>query len=107
MSDFLTVSVLLATVASGIRLATPFLLAALGEALGQRSGVLNLGVEGVMLLGAYGAYYATLRTESVLLGILVGLVVGGVMGIVYGVVTLASKRSRASAVSEYSYSAWV
>ena len=91
MSDFLTVSVLLATVASGIRLATPFLLAALGETLGQRSGVLNLGVEGVMLLGAYGAYYATLRTDSVLLGIVVSLVVGGVMGIVYGVVTLALK----------------
>ena len=91
MTDFLTVSVLLATVASAIRLATPFLLAALGETLGQRSGVLNLGVEGVMLLGAYGAYYATLRTDSILLGILVSLVVGGLMGIVYGVVTLALK----------------
>ncbi|MCE2529192.1 MAG: ABC transporter permease [Acidimicrobiia bacterium] len=91
MTEFLTVSVLLATVASAIRLATPFLLAALGETLGQRSGVLNLGVEGVMLLGAYGAYYATLRTDSVVLGILVSLVVGGVMGIVYGVVTIALK----------------
>ena len=91
MTDFLTVSVLLATLASGIRLATPFLLAALGETIGQRSGVLNLGVEGVMLLGAYGAYYATLRTDSVLFGILVSLVVGGVMGILYGVVTLALK----------------
>ena len=91
MTDFLTVSVLLATLASGIRLATPFLLAALGETIGQRSGVLNLGVEGVMLLGAYGAYYATLRTDSVLFGILISLVVGGVMGILYGVVTLALK----------------
>ena len=91
MTEFLTVSVLLATVASAIRLATPFLLAALGETLGQRSGVLNLGVEGVMLLGAYGAYYATLRTDSVLLGIVVSMVVGGVMGIAYGVVTLALK----------------
>ena len=91
MTEFLTVSVLLATLASGIRLATPFLLAALGETISQRSGVLNLGVEGVMLLGAYGAYYATLRTDSVVLGILVSLVVGGVMGIAYGVVTLALK----------------
>ena len=91
MTEFLTVSVLLATLASGIRLATPFLLAALGETLSQRSGVLNLGVEGVMLLGAYGAYYATLRTDSVVLGILVSLLVGGVMGIAYGVVTLALK----------------
>ncbi|MYH55094.1 MAG: ABC transporter permease, partial [Acidimicrobiia bacterium] len=74
MSDFFTATVLLATLASGIRLATPFLLAALGETLGQKSGVLNLGVEGVMLLGAYGAYYATLRTDSVLIGIGVGVV---------------------------------
>ena len=91
MSDFFTATVLLATLASGIRLATPFLLAALGESLGQKSGVLNLGVEGVMLLGAYGAYYATLRTDSVLIGIGVGVLVGAFMGVVYGVVTLALK----------------
>ncbi len=41
----------------GHRLATPFLLASLGEAVAQRSGVLNLGVDGIMLLGAFGAYY--------------------------------------------------
>ncbi len=57
VSDFFTVSVIVATLASGIRLATPFLLAALGETIGQRSGVLNLGVEGVMLIGAFAAYY--------------------------------------------------
>lgn len=91
MSDFFTASVLLATVAAGIRLAAPFLLAALGETLGQRSGVLNLGVEGVMLLGAYGAYYAALRSGSVLAGVLAGLAVGAFMGVVYGVVTLALK----------------
>ena len=51
MSEFFTSKVLIATVASGIVLATPFLLASLGETLGQRSGVLNLGVEGIMLLG--------------------------------------------------------
>ena len=65
MSDFFTVSVLVATLASGIRLATPFLLSALGETIGQRSGVLNLGVEGVMLIGAYAAYITALRTGSV------------------------------------------
>ncbi len=91
MSEFFTASVLLATVAAGIRLAAPFLLAALGETLGQRSGVLNLGVEGVMLLGAYGAYYAALRSGNVLAGVLVGLAVGAFMGVVYGVVTLALK----------------
>lgn len=94
MSEFFTVSVLLAMAASGIRLATTYLLASLGETLGQRSGVLNLGVEGVMLLGAYGAYFTTLQTGSVPAGIMVGMAVGGVMGVIYGVVTLALKATQ-------------
>jgi hypothetical protein len=64
MNDLFTSTILIVTVASGIRLATPFLLASLGEALGQRSGVLNLGVDGVMLLGAFGAYYTVLKTGN-------------------------------------------
>jgi simple sugar transport system permease protein len=88
VSDFFTWSIIAATLASGIRLAVPFLLAALGETIGQRAGVLNLGVEGVMLLGAFGAYYAALETGSALIGVLVGLGVGAVMGIVYAVITV-------------------
>jgi len=88
VSDFFTLSVLVATLASGIRLATPFLLAALGETIGQRSGVLNLGVEGVMLLGAYAAYYTALESGSALAGIGVGLLVGAVMGLVYALLTV-------------------
>ncbi len=88
MSDFFTVSVLVATLASGIRLATPFLLAALGETIGQRSGVLNLGVEGVMLIGAFAGYYTALETGSSLLGVLVGLAVGALMGLLYALITV-------------------
>ena len=88
MTDFFTMASLVFVVGSGIRLATPFLLAGLGETIGQRSGVLNLGVDGVMLLGAFGAYWTILETRSPVAGILVGLAVGLVMGIVYGVVTV-------------------
>lgn len=88
MSAFFTVSVITATLATAIRFAVPYLLAALGETIGQRSGVLNLGVDGIMLLGAFGAYYTVLETDSHLLGIVVGLLVGLVMGVVYGVVTV-------------------
>ena len=88
MGDFFTVSVLVATLASGIRLGTPFLLAGLGEAIGQRSGVLNLGVEGVMLLGAFTAYYIALETGSATLGIIGALAVGVVMGLIYSFITL-------------------
>ncbi|MGF1596980.1 MAG: ABC transporter permease [Acidimicrobiales bacterium] len=88
MSDFFTSAVIVATLASGIRLAAPFLLAALGETIGQRSGVLNLGVEGVMLLGAFAAYYTALETDRALLGVLAALGVGLVMGLVYSFITV-------------------
>jgi ABC-type uncharacterized transport system permease subunit len=89
MSEFLTVSALVATVASGLRLAAPFLLAALGETMGQRSGVLNLGVEGIMLLGAFGAYYTVLLTDNIWVGVLVGVVVGVVFGLLSAVVSVS------------------
>lgn len=94
MGDFFTVSVLVATLASGIRLATPFLLAGLGETIGQRSGVLNLGVEGVMLLGAFTAYYIALETDSATLGIIGALAVGALMGLMYAFITLVMQAAQ-------------
>ena len=91
MSKFLTLTVLTATAASGIRLAAPFLLASLGETMGQRSGVLNLGVEGVMLLGAFGSYYTILQTENLWLAVLVGAAIGAVLGLVTAVVSVTLK----------------
>jgi simple sugar transport system permease protein len=88
VSDFFTLSVIVATLGSGIRLAASYLLAALGETVGQRSGVLNLGVEGVMLLGAFGAYYAALETGSALAGVVAAVGVGAVMGLLYAFVTV-------------------
>ncbi len=91
MKDFFTITVLTATVAAGVRLATPFLLASLGETIGQRSGVLNLGVDGIMLLGAFGAYYTALQTHSLWLAVLVGALVGAAMGLVTAVVNVTLK----------------
>ena len=88
MSDSFAMMIIVATIASGIRLATPFLLASLGEALGQRSGVLNLGVDGVMLLGAFGAYYVVLQTNNLYYGLLVGIGIGLIVGLFYAFITL-------------------
>ncbi len=88
MSEFFTVTVIFATLSTSIRFAVPYLFAALGETVGQRSGVLNLGVDGIMLLGGFGAYYAVLETDSHILGVIAGLAVGLLMGLVYGVVTV-------------------
>lgn len=89
MADIFTATVIVATLSSGIRLAVPLLLASLGEAFGQRSGVLNLGVDGIMLLGAFGGYYTTLKTQSPWLGLAVGLAVGLVLGLLSSVISVS------------------
>ena len=88
ISDLFSVTVLVGILASGIRLATPYLYAAIGETFGQRSGVLNLGVEGQMLLGAFAAFYIALTTGNLWLGILVAMIVGAVMGLAMAFVTV-------------------
>jgi ABC-type uncharacterized transport system permease subunit len=87
-AGFFTASVLSGTIASGLALAAPFLLAALGETVGQRSGVLNLGVDGIMLLGAFGAYFTALHTGSVALGVLVSLGIGAAFGLITGLLSV-------------------
>ncbi len=91
MSQFFGAAVLTATVASGIQLATPFLLAGLGETMGQRSGVVNLGVDGIMLLGAFGAYFTALKTGSLVLAALAGIGIGVAMGLVTAFVSVTLK----------------
>lgn len=88
MSKFFTETVLIAMVASGVRLAVPLLVASLGETYGQRSGVLNLGVDGIMLLGAFGGYYAVLRSGNVWLGLAVGIGVGILLGLASAVISV-------------------
>ena len=67
------------------------LLASLGETFGQRSGVLNLGVEGMMLLGAFTGYYAVLKTGNVWVGLLAGLVIGLFLGLASAVIAVTLK----------------
>lgn len=82
MNEDLTVlAVIVGIMHSGIRLATPYLYAAIGETLAQRSGVLNLGVEGIMLMGAFSGFYVTFQSESLVLGLLAAIIVGGLMGL--------------------------
>ena len=70
----------LATLAAGIRLAVPVALAALGALMSERTGVLNLGLEGMMLSGALAGYFADEATGSPLLGLVAGIVVGCACG---------------------------
>ena len=87
LADIFTASV----AASAIRSAAPLIFASLGETIGQRSGVLNLGVDGIMLMGAFCAFYVTFETESLFLGIVAAVIVGAVMGFAMAFISVTLK----------------
>lgn len=89
MNEDLSILAIIVGIAhSGIRLATPYLYAAIGETFAQRSGVLNLGVEGIMLMGAFSGFYATFTTGNPWLGLLAAILVGGLMGLIMAFVSV-------------------
>jgi simple sugar transport system permease protein len=78
MSDVLSAAFVTVFIATVIAQALPLMLASMGETIGEQAGVLNLGLEGVMLIGAYVAFVATLTTGNFWLGMLAGAI-GGVV----------------------------
>ncbi|MBB4347564.1 MULTISPECIES: ABC transporter permease [Rhizobiaceae] len=71
-----------------ITASTPLVIAALGELVTERSGVLNLGVEGMMIMGAVAAFATAQLTGSAYLGILGGIIGGGIFSLLFGFLTL-------------------
>ena len=88
MGDLFTLPVLIGILYSGIRLATPYLYAAIGETFVQRSGVLNLGVEGMMLMGAYVGFLVGMKTGNLWLGLGAAALTGLLMGIFMAVISV-------------------
>ena len=68
--------------------ATPMLLAALGELVVEKSGVLNLGVEGMMLIGAVTGFAVTSVTGASLLGLVAAMVAATAASLIFGFLTL-------------------
>lgn len=91
MNDILTISVITGILTSAISLATPYLYAAIGECFSQTSGVVNLGVDGIMLVGAYAAFFVVLNTGSPWLGLLAAILVGLLMGLLMSVISVSFK----------------
>lgn len=91
MNEVFSLSVVAGILTSAIRLATPYLYAAIGEAFSQSSGVVNLGVDGVMLISAYASFYVVLTTGSPWLGLLMAMGVGLLMGLLMSVISVTLK----------------
>jgi len=94
MNELLQPVVLIGILTGTIRFATPYLYASIGEMFAQRSGVVNLGVDGIMLMGAYAGFFVALNvpdTAGLWLGLLVAAIVGLLMGLLMSVISVSLK----------------
>jgi simple sugar transport system permease protein len=73
---------------AGVASGTVLLFAALGEILAERSGVLNLGVEGMMLIGAMSAFSTTIATGNPWIGVLVAMIVAGLLSQIHAFIVI-------------------
>jgi simple sugar transport system permease protein len=79
---------------SSIRYATPVLLTALGFCVSERSGLLNIGIEGIMISGAFTGFAVSLLTGNPLLGTCCAMVSGMVMNLIFGFMTITRRASQ-------------
>ena len=86
LADFVT-----ALFAAGLLRAVPLTLAALGEAVGERAGLLNLGIEGMMLSGCFFGFWAAYETESLAIGLTAGILSGIALALLFGLLTITMR----------------
>ena len=82
-------TVLVLSVVSAISAGTPVLFAALGEIMTERSGVMNLGVDGMMLIGAVTGFWVGVETESAVLALLAGGLAGTLLSLIHAVLAIS------------------
>lgn len=84
MSPDTIISIFVAAIAAG----TPLVYASLGELITEKSGVLNLGVEGMMLVGAVTAFIIKAKTASLILAVLGGMAAAALMALIFAFITI-------------------
>src|SRR6185295_6661002 len=67
---------------------TPLLFATIGEIFSERAGVMNLGIEGMMLIGAMSGFAVWFNTGSLMFGLLVGMLLGGMLALLHAFITI-------------------
>ncbi len=93
-TDLITTSFIIGVLAASVRLATPILLAALGEIFTERAGILNLGVEGTMLMGALSGFLGAFLTGNLWVGVIAGLLTGLLFGLLMGFMSITVKANQ-------------
>jgi simple sugar transport system permease protein len=77
-----------------VRIASPYLFGTLGELICERAGVVNLGIEGIMVAGAFSGWFTVYSGGGLVAGVLVALAVGAVLGLVHGLLTVVAGLSQ-------------
>ena len=85
---FLETTFYIALLAAGIRIAAPLIFAAVGEIFAERAGVLNIGLEGTMLIGTWAAFMGMYFSGSGLVGVLAGIAGGMLITAILGYVCI-------------------
>ena len=80
--------------AATIRLAVPLALAGIGESYAERSGILNIGLEGIMLMGAFFSFLAAYMTQSIVIGIGAGVIAGMTMSLIHAVLSIECRANQ-------------
>lgn len=88
MSSFLTLPFWIGFLAATVRVATPLILATLGETFSERSGVLNLGIEGIMMFGAFAGFITVFLTKNLWLGVTLATLSGLLFGLFMAFLTV-------------------
>ena len=91
IADLLETSIIISVLAATVRIATPILLAAIGEMIAERGGVYNMGLEGTMLMSAFTAYIGAYYTGSLWAGVLTAMVTGSLMSLVFAFLVISLK----------------
>lgn len=89
MSEILEAFLSLDFLSASIRLTIPLLLAAMGGLYCERAGVLNIGLEGMMLTGAFASFTATVVTGNPYIGLIVAVIVGLLLGLIHAFLTIS------------------
>lgn len=91
MADILTSAFLISVLVGAVRAGTPLLFATLGEILTQRAGVLNLGVEGMMIVGALAGFMGSYYSQSPWIGVLTAMICAGLISLVHAFLCITLK----------------
>jgi simple sugar transport system permease protein len=88
LDQLLTISFITALLASAVRMALPLVYAGLGETILEKTGILNIGLEGVMLSGAFFSFLAASFSHNLFIGLIGGIVGGIFVSLIHGLISI-------------------